>query len=222
MLYVMLLNTVSPLTIIDPQSINQTYHRNDTANLVCASSGGPNNAFQWQANDTDITGETMENLTLTNVNASTGGMYTCVVTNAAGSDYDSTFLFIAPYFTTEPISVETSDASSVTLLCVAEAFPDPSYLWSRADDVPTRGAVANDTNTLVFSPVFFGDEGDYYCNATSREAVARSQDVTLTGENIAKSWVYMLLACIAQFTIAVSCTCMLKGILSLYSSISGL
>ena len=71
---------------------------------MCTSVGGPDNTYQWQANDTNTQGETMENLTLTNVDASTGGIYTCVVTNAAGSDFDSTFLCIAPYFTTEPVN----------------------------------------------------------------------------------------------------------------------
>ena len=71
----------------------------------------------------------MENLTLANVNASTGGMYTCVVTNAAGNNSDSTFLFISPYFITERVDEETTNGSLVTLQCVAEAFPSPDYLW---------------------------------------------------------------------------------------------
>ena len=149
---------------------------------MCTSQGGPNNTYQWQANDTDISGETMETLTLTNVNASTGGMYTCVVNNAAGSDSDSTFLFIAPYFITEPVEHLTANGSTITLQCVAEAFPSPSYQWARTDGMPIRPELLSDTNVFVFNPVLFGDEGDYYCNATSRKEVTRSQDVTITSE----------------------------------------
>ena len=123
----------------------------------------------------------MENLTLANVNASTGGMYTCVVTNAAGNDSDSTFLFIAPYFITEPVDEETTNGSSVTLQCVAEAFPSPDYLWARTDGLPIRQELMINSDSLSFDPVIFGDEGDYYCNATSREEVAHSRDATIAG-----------------------------------------
>ena len=41
---------------------------------------------------------------------------------AAGSDADSTFLFIASYFVVEPINQEVANGSLVTLTCIAEAF----------------------------------------------------------------------------------------------------
>ena len=170
---------VTPFTTT---SINQTHSNGDMAILTCTSLGGPDNTYQWQANETNITGETLENLTLTNVNAPTGGMYTCVVTNAAGSDSDSTFLFIAPYFITQPDNEETDNGSSVSLLCVAEAFPSPSYLWARTDGGTIREELATSESSLVFDPALFGDKGDYYCNATSREGVERSRDATITGE----------------------------------------
>ena len=133
----------------------------------------------------------MENLTLANVNASTGGMYTCMVTNAAGDDSDSTFLFVAPYFVTEPGNRETVNGSSVILQCVAEAFPSPSYLWGRTNELQIRGSLLIVTSTLVFSPVLFGDEGNYYCNATSRDIVAHSADATLTGVAIIIQIIHM-------------------------------
>ena len=163
-------------------SINRTYQQGEVAVLMCTGLGGPNNTYQWQANNTDILGETMENLTLANVNASTGGMYTCVVTNAAGNDSDSTFLFIAPYFITEPVDEETDNGSSVIFQCVSEAFPSPSYQWARTNGEPIRHDLVTAENSFIFDPALFGDEGDYYCNATSRLQVARSEDVTLTSE----------------------------------------
>ena len=174
-------NVVSPFTTFAPLSVNQTYDVNVTAMLMCTSLGGPNNTYQWKANDTDIPGEIMEVLVLADVDASTGGVYTCVVTNAAGSDSDSTFIFIAPYFITQPVNEETDNGSPVTLQCAAKAFPSPSYQWARTDQILVRQGLINDSNMLVFNPALFGDEGDYFCNASSRDEVARSQDVTLTG-----------------------------------------
>ena len=130
---------------------------------MCISLGGPSNAYQWQANDTNNPGETTENLTLPGVNASNGGMYTCVVTNAAGNDSDSTFLFIAPYFISQPVDEETTNGSSVTFQCVAEAFPSPSYQWARTDGEPVRADLATRESSFIFDPTLFGDEGDYYC-----------------------------------------------------------
>ena len=174
---------VAPLTTIIHTSVNQTYDRGDIAVLSCISLGGPDNTYQWQANDTDISGEIMENYSVADVDASAGGVYTCVVTNAAGSDADSTFLFIASYFVVEPINQEVANGSLVTLTCIAEAFPSPNYLWARTDTMPIREELITNTSSLIFDPVLFGDEGDYYCNATSREEVAKTQDATLTGNN---------------------------------------
>ena len=172
---------------------------------MCTSVGGPDNTYQWQANDTDITGETMENLTLTNVDASTGGMYTCVVTNVAGSDFASIFLFITPYFITEPVNEETSDGSSVILECFAEAFPSPEYLWARTDGAPIRGELMINSANLNFDPVLFGDEGDYYCNVTSRDEVAHSLDATLTGEFSAYVATVTVYTCAYYFSVSREC-----------------
>ena len=152
-----------------------------TAILECSSNGGPSNAYQWQVNDSDITGATSPILTLTNVEASNGGMYTCVVTNAAGSDDTGTLLHVSPYFITEPADVQTNSGLSLTLLCEAEAFPSPEYQWAREGGRPIRGGVITDTNMLNFNPVMFGDEGEYYCTVFSLDRTARSQNAILAG-----------------------------------------
>ena len=157
--------------------------------------GGPGNTFQWGANDTDIAGETAETLELMSVDASFGGNYSCVVTNAAGSDSDSTFLFIAPYFILQPVDQETANGSSVTLQCVAEAFPRPSYQWARADGELIGDIIVTNTNTLLIDPIFFGEQGDYYCNATSHEGVARSQNATIFSELLCIKHRFLIIIC---------------------------
>ena len=160
-------------------SADATYTEGDNVTLSCSSAGGPDNLYQWQVNSTNIQGETFHELVLQAVNASTGGLYTCVVTNAAGNDSASTYLFIAPYFISQPVNRNTANGSSVTLQCVAEAFPSPDYLWARTDGQPVREELLINASTLVFNPVLFSDEGDYYCNVTSRDEVARTLDATI-------------------------------------------
>ena len=171
--------TVFPLPSLSSSSINQTYEVGSTAVLECSSFGGPNNAFQWQLNGLDIIGETQSTLTLPNVQASTGGMYTCVVTNAAGSDDISTFLYVSPYFINQPMDTQASNGTPATLLCEAGAFPSPEYQWGRVDGEHVRGGIATDGTLFSFNPVMFGDEGEYYCtvSVSALESSIRSQAV---------------------------------------------
>ena len=150
--------------------------------------GGPGNLYQWQADGANISGETSEILMLPNVTATTGGMYTCVVTNIAGSNNASTFVFIFPYFINHPHSDQVSVGSAVILICDAVSFPSPDYLWQRADG----GNISSDTVTnernLSISSVEYGDEGGYFCNASVGEDSIQSQIAIVTGNCIVTMW----------------------------------
>ena len=70
----------------------------------------------------------------------------------------------------------------VTLTCEAEAFPSPTYLWHRADGMVIRNTVTGQNSAmLMFPSLEFGDEGSYYCSATSIGVMRLSQFVTLSG-----------------------------------------
>lgn len=180
-MYYIIFATVSPLTTLLPSSIDQLYDDGNNATLQCSSEGGPNNTYQWQVNGSNITGATLPVLMLADVRVSDGGEYTCVVSNAAGSDEASTSLYVSLTFITEPLDTLTSYGSTATLECEAEAFPSPEYQWWRVDGELIRNAIMTDSNVLVIGSVRFGDEGDYYCNASSLEFSIQSQFATLTG-----------------------------------------
>ena len=170
-------------------SENQTYERRDNITLNCLAVGGPDIFYQWLSNGTDISGEISTTLMLTNVNASNGGEYSCVVSNSVGGDSASTFVFISPYFTTQPENTGGSNGSTLTLMCEAEAFPSPQYQWAYADGADIREAVIGINSTMLyFNPLIFGDEGNYFCNATSGRVTVESNLVTLTG----KSYLYCI------------------------------
>ena len=156
---------------------------NDIVILMCISSGGPNNAYNWAKDEMILDGETSDTLTLIIINGSSGGNYTCTVSNAAGSDSASTTLYVAPYIVT-PLEEQTltTDGSNVSISCDADGFPSPTVSW-----VDMTNAAVMNTSILEFSPVMFGDEGLYRCVAT-----AEINGVTFTAMNntiiVGKQW----------------------------------
>ena len=173
--------------------MNQTYERGDTAILECISTGGPGNVYQWQANGSDLIGENATNLTLPDIMASTGGTYSCVVSNDAGNHSASTYLFVSPYFLEQPVeSVHTSNGSTFNISCVAEAFPEPEYRWGHEDGRDIRMEILVNTTVFVISRIQFGDEGNYYCNITSNNNGIVSRSALISGMSV--MFLIMLLA----------------------------
>ena len=163
-------------------SENQTYERGDNITINCLAMANSDISYQWQANSTNISGETSTTLVLSNVNASSGGKYSCVAFNRAGNGSASAFVFISPYFSTQPEDGRGSNGFNVILVCVAEAFPAPQYKWERVEGQAIRDTVLGvNSTTLSFNPLIFGDEGNYLCNAISREVTIQSNLVTLRG-----------------------------------------
>ena len=75
--------------------------------------------FMWRAEDLDIG----------DIAASDGGSYTCTAENEEGSVNASIVVYVAPYFTTEPTDILTTNGSIETATCRAEAFPSPEIWW---------------------------------------------------------------------------------------------
>ena len=163
------------------QSINRTYHEESNATLECTSSGGPNNTYQWLHNEQNIHGQKSDTLTLPTVAASTGGLYTCMVSNNAGSSNASTFVFIFPYFINHPHSDEVSVGSALLLICDAASFPSPDYLWHRSDGENISHDIVINERNLSISSVEYGDEGGYFCTVSAREDSVPSSIAIVTG-----------------------------------------
>ena len=178
------LSLVAPEANLTEESNNRTYNEGATATLVCTSLGGPNNTYQWQENGDILYGQNSNILTLPNVTASTGGIYTCIVSNVAGSSNASTFVFIYPYFINHPHSDEVSVGSEVLLICDAASFPSPDYLWQRTDGVNISNDIVTNERNLSISSIAYGDEGGYFCTVSAREDSVPSNIAILTGNQI--------------------------------------
>ena len=175
---------VAPEANLTEQSINRTYYVGANATLVCTSSGGPNNTYQWLENGENVHGQNSDTLNLPNVTVSTGGVYTCIVSNIAGSNNASTFVFIYPYFINHPHSNEVSVGSAVLLICDAVSFPSPDYLWQRSDGANISNDIVTNERNLSISSVQYGDEGGYFCTASARKESVPSSITILTGNQI--------------------------------------
>ena len=137
--------------------------------------------FQWLQNDVTLTNETD---TFLNITASVegGGVYTCVVSNAAGSGSDSATVNVSPTFTVEPIGFGTEVSVNHMLECNATGFPPPTYQWFKVGGNFSENVTGENTSILSFNPVYYGDEGDYYCQVMSGNSTIDSNIATVAGK----------------------------------------
>ena len=173
--------TVSPKgsAIVSPQDVISNF--GDNIMLVCTAMGGPDISFQWEVNGTIVGNNSV--LNLVTIDASHGGNYNCIVSNAAGTDSASTTLYVSPYIVT-PLKEQTLTAhgSNVNINCDATGFPVPIVNW---EDM--LGLGISSTSQLEFSPVIFGDEGIYLCVAfieINGTNFTVTNQTTLIGNNI--------------------------------------
>ena len=172
---------VSPEESVSVSPLNMVFNRGDNVTLNCSAQGGPDNTYQWQRSGTDLDNEAMQTLTITQISAMDGGEYTCVVSNAAGSGNASTLLNVSPYIAVDPTDISARNGTVHMLVCEAEAFPEPQYQWIRASGNFSETVTGVDSSVLGFTPVLFGDEGEYYCTAVSNGRSVESSTSTLTG-----------------------------------------
>ena len=123
-------------------------------------------------------------LTLINLTAADGGDYTCQVSSTLGTSVRVTTVFISPYFTIPPEDITGANGTVLNMTCEAEGYPDPVYQWSREDGkLFGEMTTGESSEVLEFSPIQFGDQGTYICNATSGD-VSILSNATLSGTTL--------------------------------------
>ena len=141
----------------------------------------------------------LENITLatgpwfniTSVNATVdGGLYVCLVINQAGFDIDDGQLYVYIEIVEQPMNQATRVDENVTFIFYVESFPEPIYQWQRNTDAGFINLLGENSSVLAFSPVKFGDFGEYRCIATTSVIMdsATSDTIILTGtSHVAKN-----------------------------------
>ena len=159
------------------------YEVGDNISVTCSALGGPDNIFQCQLNNVYLGGENGIVLDRYGITADAdGGVYTCVATNAAVNDSDSTTVNVRPAITRQPVNVTTEVGFIIRFECRATGFPTPTYKWFKVGGNISENVTREDRSNLDFHPVNYGDEGDYYCQVTSGDIILVSDTATLGGK----------------------------------------
>uniref|UniRef100_A0A1X7UG07 serine--tRNA ligase n=1 Tax=Amphimedon queenslandica TaxID=400682 RepID=A0A1X7UG07_AMPQE len=127
--------------------------------------------------------ETGPSITLTSVNGSDGGRYTCVALNEAGIDSATAELRVWPEILTNPNNIYTQDGEGdVSFECLADSFPSPQYCWEIFNETLNEFyAISNESERfLMFDVVEYEDNGKYRCVATAAMMSAISDEAVLT------------------------------------------
>ena len=163
--------------------VGVVYNEGDNVTFSCSAEGGPENTLQWLKDDkdfgSDISGSE-NNLTLTNITIDDGAVYTCEASNAAGTGSASVSLNISPVIVLHPVNIGITSGTNGSFMCEATAFPEPSYVWIRVGGALPESALGVNSSTLTLSLAVFGDQGEYYCSATSNGITVSSNTPTLT------------------------------------------
>ena len=171
--------------LVAPGDVNVTVDdmaaRGDNVTLTCSSKGGPNNTYQWLMNGDVMEGEDSYAFYLTSVDASSGGHYTCLVTNLAGNNTFTVMLYIEPYITEFPMTyLEVELSVSVTFTCDAEGFPTPEVIWIKVAGQTDNGNTASMTGNLTFPSVTAENNGTYVCQAVAQTREGQELQIAST------------------------------------------
>ena len=169
---------------VTTQPTSQTVTAGANVNFTVAASGTAPLSYQWRLNGANIAGATSATLSLTSVTTGqSGGGYSCVVSNSAGTATSSTATLtvnpaaIAPTITTQPVSQTVTAGANVSFTVAASGTAPLSYRW-RLNGANIAGATSA---TLSLTSVTTGQSGgSYSCVVSNSAGTATSSAATLT------------------------------------------
>ncbi|XP_028450648.1 roundabout homolog 1 isoform X2 [Perca flavescens] len=183
-------NTVPPAFAIRPR--NQVVAVGRTVTFQCEATGNPQPAIFWQREGSEsllfsyqppqpfsrLSVSQMGSLTITDVQRSDGGFYSCQALNIAGSVITKALLEVTdsgsdqppPVIRQGPLNQTIPVDSTVVLGCQTADFPSPTVHWKKdgvlVSPMDSRMSIA-DTGSLEIRYAKLGDTGFYTCVASS-------------------------------------------------------
>ncbi|MDB6092826.1 MAG: hypothetical protein JWM32_388 [Verrucomicrobia bacterium] len=162
------------------QPVSEATNVGSSATFSVTVTGNPAPTIQWKKDGVNIAGATSPTLTVANVQAGDGGMYTAVAANSAGSNMSSAAALTVtatavPVITLQPQGHAIAAGSSV--IFGAEASGGGlSYQWQK------NGAVLDGATSaqLLVSNAQASDAGNYSLTATNISGTVTSSAATLS------------------------------------------
>ncbi|WP_438481312.1 DNA/RNA non-specific endonuclease [Oleiharenicola lentus] len=174
--------TGAPAIAPSGQPANQTVAVGGTANFSVTATGNATLSYQWFKGEDAIVGATSTTLTVSNVQASSVGLYNVIVTNSVGSATSNNAELIVtglPPSITTPPTAQTNAAGSTAIFTVAVTGTSPfTYQWRKNSSNITGNASAT-TASLTLPNVQSGDIGLYDVVITNNVSSVTSAQVTL-------------------------------------------
>ena len=162
------------LTILPPVQIlllpvDQLRMPGDDVAFTCVSTNDGTVSIEWtgpqgnlMGSQVDLENNVTSTLTLTGVESSIGGQYTCSASNEAGRDSATAVLYISPVVTPNRTRVNVNE--SVTLTCVVQ---DPALgviQWEKMDNAVFQPQDNEQDRTLTIQRVRYNSHGTYRCS----------------------------------------------------------
>jgi Leucine-rich repeat (LRR) protein len=177
-------SSVAVLTVWFPPAIgtqpaSRTNVVGTTAFFSVNATGTAPLSYQWQFNGANIGGATASSLTLDNIQLSSAGNYSVVITNVAGSLASAVAtltVWAPPAITLQPTSRTNLTGSSASFSVTATGTAPLSYQW-QAGGVAILGAT---TSSLTLNNVQLSDAGNYSVTITNVAGQLKSSAAVLT------------------------------------------
>lgn len=165
--------TVPP--VITNQSSDTVAAIGSIIQFFVTATGDPDPTYQWYKDGDQIVGETNNTIDIT-VASSSGGSYTCIATNVAGSDTsDPIILSVYPEISAQSGDKTVPNGSILTIFVTAVGYPTLSYQWYKNGSIIAGATLAS----YVFYPSF-AMAGVYACIVTNTAGHADSNPIVVT------------------------------------------
>ena len=192
---------VSPVRVDSGTNISLCFEFSALPSHTDVQCSGPDGAIETNVgislarSDNNTAFQIRLDISINSINYTRGGQYFCTANNSAGDITATTLLLVRPVV--EPREVLAKNGDNITLMCLAQSSPEPSYVWemlrksSDNDTIPdvfgfVSGSGENMMATypfLDFEPVGYGDVGVYRCVVNiSGTWIASSDPVLLAGK----------------------------------------
>ncbi|UYV62086.1 hypothetical protein LAZ67_1007775 [Cordylochernes scorpioides] len=174
---------------IQPFAIPNDLKLGDKISLTCSAiKGQPPFSIKWYKDGQSIDAKSsvkisntdqQSNLNFDPVDASSGGNYTCEMTNKQGRDSYTASLNIQvpPKWISVPQDLTAVEGSSANLQCQATGSLAPRVTWTNLEDIQKS---PGNSSVLVFNPVERVHAGKYRCTADNGLGPPLQHTVTLT------------------------------------------